>query len=179
VKDGSTMNHSPSSANSHPKSNTDRILKLLGALVVLWAGAKIIGWLLSPGLILLAVALWLVVRSQRKAQKPAKVAHFSSAPSASWQPQPQYGTDPSGSHVRHSINPAWQGQPHVQAMHMPQYAQPQYVQPQYVQPQYAQPQYGQQPPQYAYQTPAAKILDHRTQAEREIEDFVERSWPNV
>ncbi len=150
---------SMTSSSSRSRSTTDTVLKALGALLVLWAAAKVIGWLLSPGLILLAVALWLVVRSQRKAQKPQQVNYF--VPQAT----------------------AWQGQPHVQAMN--HQAGPTYT------------NYSTSPAQSApsgYWMPtaaptgasasvpptvSAPILDHRTQAERDIEDYVERSWPNV
>jgi hypothetical protein len=173
------MNHSASSSSPRSgstRSNTDRVLKVLGALVVLWAAAKVLGWLLSPGFILLAIALWFVVRSQRKAQKPPAMAYFTPAPMAPWQAQP-----------------TWQGQANVQAMNPvnPMYAyQPHAYQPHPGGMQAPQPPVpGMYMPAPATTAPMsypvspapgeAKILDHRTQAEREIEDFVERSWPNV
>ncbi len=168
------MNRSASSSSPRSgstRSNTDRVLKVLGALVVLWAAAKVLGWLLSPGFILLAIALWFVVRSQRKAQKPPAMAYFTPAPAAPWQAQPTW-----------QAQTTWQGQPNVQAMTPnPMYA----YQPQAGGVQAPQPQVPGMfmPAPASTSSPAsfgeAKILDHRTQAEREIEDFVERSWPNV
>ncbi len=118
-------------------------LKVIGALAVLWLTAKVIGAILSPGMLLLGLVVWLVVRSQRnKAQKAAKpVVHFvptaMTFPFAASQPMP--------------------------------YAQP--VQP--------VPPAGYWMPSPSPSPSPSPVLDERTLAEREIEEYVQRSWPNV
>ncbi len=130
-------------------------LKIIGALTVLWLTAKIIGAILSPGMLILGLVLWLVVRSQRnRAHKAAKpVVHFvptsmtfpfpnsqpmqPTAPAGYWMPV----AAPAPTTVVHSFHP--------QPGHLATSGQP------------------------------SQVLDVRTQAEREIEDYVQKSWPNV
>jgi beta-lactamase regulating signal transducer with metallopeptidase domain len=63
--------HSPHSN----RSNADRWLKAIGAIVVLWAAAKIIGSILTPGMVLLAIALWLIVRANKKRKAQPQPIH--------------------------------------------------------------------------------------------------------
>ena len=133
-------------------------LKVIGALALLWLTAKVIGAILSPGLLVLALVIWLIVRSQRnKAPKP--VVHFVPAsghfagsaarhgaqhhygtpmpPAGYWMPQPS----PASSTLMHSFVP--------------------------------------RPGSSTAQVVPTPILDVRTQAEREIEDYVQSTWPNL
>ncbi len=111
-------------------------LKVIGALAVLWLTAKVIGALLSPGMVALGLVLWLIVRShRRKAQKP--VVHF--VPTATAFPFPPAAPMSSPMSVSSPVPPAGYWMP----------------------------------------TSAPQVFDVRTQAEREIEDYVQHSWPNV
>jgi hypothetical protein len=132
--------------NSSRSHHVDRWLKVIGALFVLYISAKIIGAVLSPGMVFLGIALWLVVRSHNKRQS---------------KPVMQYVP----AHSPHHSTPA--------------YSAPVYV-PQpprgYWMPT-AAPQYA--PTQRAAAPLAAAIIDTRTDAEREIETYVEHAWPHV
>jgi hypothetical protein len=148
--------HSPHSN----RSNADRWLKAIGAIVVLWAAAKIIGSILTPGMVLLAIALWLIVRANKKRKA-----------------QPQLQFVPAQSN---------------------QFTSPDYFAAQPVYPQAMYPQPVSQPPRGYWMPTAANpagrptqmpvmqapivpthIVDTRTAAEREIEDYVEQAWPHV
>jgi hypothetical protein len=125
-KVGTHMNSFSDSPVGKPQFNW---LKVIGALAVLWLTAKVIGALLSPGMVALGIVLWLIVRShRRKAQKP--VVHF--VPTATTFPFPP-----------------------------------------------AAPMSSPVPPAgYWMPTSAPRVFDVRTQAEREIEDYVQQTWPN-
>jgi hypothetical protein len=161
-------------------------LKVIGALTVLWLAAKIIGTLLSPGVIALAIVVWLIVRSQRnKANKPvaqfvpmgAPVYQAGVGAPAMWSPAPagfpvssapaahsQFGLVPFGvGPVPFSSNMAPQTTTTMTPTITPTMA------PTVTLPLPARP------------VPAvgAPVFDERSAAEREIEEFVQRSWPNV
>jgi hypothetical protein len=141
------MSNSSGSSRSH---HVDRWLKVIGAMAVLYFAAKVIGAVLSPGMVFFAIALWLVVRSHNKRQ-PKPVMHILPT-AAMYAPQPPRGY--------------W----------MPT-AAPQYGAPRYAA---AQPM-----PQAASFVPSsapssvAPIIDTRSDAEREIESYVEQAWPHV
>jgi hypothetical protein len=133
-------------------------LKVIGALAVLWLTAKVIGAVLSPGFLILALVIWLIVRSQRN-KTPKPVVHFVPAsghfagPAAHHSAPVQYGAP---------VPPAgyWMPQPSA--------ANPTVVHAFVARPTSPTPQ-----------AASAPILDVRTQAEREIEEYVQSSWPNV
>jgi hypothetical protein len=160
------MNHNLNQKSKSLGTTTGEvILKLIGLAVVVWVAARIIGWLISPGFILLAIALWLIVRSQRnKKQQPAQLT---------WVPQPTHPVPPVGWTYPYASSPVPPSPPRG-------YWAPTVPVPPAM-------SYTPQPVPYGstvvMPAPAGQPLrpftDLRTPAEREIEDYVERSWPNV
>jgi hypothetical protein len=187
-------------SSSSRSSNADRALKVLGLVLAIWIAARVIGWLFSPGLLLLAIAIWLIVRSQRNRKQPVAFVPAPMMPLAGPLAGPPAGplASPMSGPVAGPVY--WQGAPvppkgywmptaPVAMAPMPYPAHPYPAHP-YAPTPYAPNQYA--PTQYAPAQqvvpagwtppagqPVATFDDPRTPAEREIEEYVERSWPNV
>jgi hypothetical protein len=201
----------PLTPSTESRSNSDRVLKVLGLVLAIWIAARVVGWLFSPGLLLVALAIWLIVRSQRNEKQqvvyqPAPFAQASNqftspfagpmvtplaAPMAA--PAPMPGPMPAG-----VVPPKGYWAPTRPAKGSPlQFVPAGYAPVAYAPAGYAPMGYspvgynpaGYNPVPFAPLAPAAgptatggpltAFDDPRTPAEKEIEDYIERSWPNV
>jgi hypothetical protein len=176
----------PLTHRSPERSTADVVLKALGFLFALWIAARIIGWLISPGVVLLAIALWLIVRSQRKrAAKPQALAWVPSQ-TGIVQPGPfaptAYASTPYAS-APYPTTQTWTPTPAAPVFFTPVSA-PMPPRGYWAPTQPGAVMTAPSPVVDLSSTPSrttapSSYTDIRTPAEREIEDFVERSWPNV